>query len=421
MSKEVHASLASWWQGPEFLRYVTDLLVDAIAHLRPGQPLAAKGSAADLNFAADGLDLDSLERFNLAVSVAEALQFPQIERPERLQEMDRITDWIAEARRCLSAGGGAIGFRTSGSTGRPKFVVHEFEALAQEIESLASIFSNRTRIVSAVAAHHIYGFLFTVLLPVRLGAGVVDARSHAPQTVRALVEPGDLLVAYPSYWQPLAGGGWPRDIDGVTSGAPCPMELANAIHADGLRRLVEVYGSTETGGIAWRDDANAPFQLLAHLTRDGGESVLKSAGGAVRRYALPDHVRWHGPDLLTPLSRKDGAVQVGAVNVYPEAVRAVLLAHPGVIDAEVRLMRSDEGERIKAFIVAKDPASPSEQLRRELEAWVAERLQPLERPRAFTFGAAVPTNAMGKRADWRIEWPGVDAEIARLRYPDRTC
>ncbi len=403
MSKEVHASLSSWWQGPEFPRFVTDLLVDAVKHLRPGLPSAAKGLGADLLLGADGLDLDSLERFNLAVSVAEALQFSQIERPERLQEMNRVTDWIAEARRCLSTSSSAIGFRTSGSTGRPKFIVHEFDGLAQEIESLASIFSDRARIVSAVPAHHIYGFLFTVLLPARLGVSVVDARAHAPLSVRAIVKPGDLLVAFPSYWQPLAGGAWPSDIDGVTSGAPCPRELANALVSDGLHRLVEVYGATETGGIAWRDNANAPFRLLPHLTRGDDHSVQKSLGGAARRFALPDHVTWQGPDLLTPLSRLDGAVQVGAVNVHPEAVRAVLLAHPGVADAEVRLMRPDEGERIKAFIVAREAATSSEQLRRDLEAWVAERLQPIERPRSFTFGTAVPADAMGKRTDWRID------------------
>ncbi len=403
MSNEMNASLSSWWQGPEFPRFVADLLVDTVAHLRPGRPFNARGPAADLLFGADGLDLDSLERFNLAVSVAEALQFPNIERPERLQEMTHMADWVAEARRCLSKSSSSIGFRTSGSTGRPKFVVHEIDDLAQEIESLGSIFSDRARIVSVVPAHHIYGFLFTVLLPMHLDVEVIDARSHAPYTVRAMVKAGDLLVAFPTYWQLMTGSDWPRDIDGVTSGAPCPTEVANALAEEGLNRLVEVYGSTETGGIAWRDDANAPFRLFPHVARDDERSVRKSTGSTERRHALPDLVTWHGPDLLTPISRRDSAVQVGAVNVYPEVIRAVLLAHPGVADVEVRLMHPSEGERIKAFIVARDTACPIEQLRRDLEAWVAERLQPMERPRAFTFGTAVPANAMGKRTDWPIE------------------
>ncbi len=344
----------------------------------------------------EGLDLNSLERFTLATAVSEALQLSRI---DRLHTMNQVADWAAEAQRRLRSST-HIGFRTSGSTGRPKVVIQELEALAQEIVSLGALFGDRKRIISLVPAHHIYGFLFTVLLPIYLEAEVVDARSYAPPAVRAIAEPGDLIVATPSYWQLLLGGAWPASVDGVTSGAACPQNVAKDICVNGLRRLVEVYGSTETGGIAWRDTPTLPFRLFPHLARDGEHNVLKTVRGTAHRIALPDHVTWHGLDLLAPRARHDGAVQVGGVNVYPQVVRSVLLAHPGVADAEVRLMREDEGERLKAFIVAKDAAAPLEPLRRDLEAWLSERLQPLERPRAFTFGRAVPANAMGKRIDW---------------------
>ena len=395
-------SLSAWWRGPALERFLSDLLDDAVTYLRPGRPPMSRHPAADLLAVSDGLD--SLDRFSLATTAAEALQLSRIERADRLQEMNTMADWVDEARRCLSSSrtSTGIGFRTSGSTGRPKFVVQEFDALTREIGSLGSMFADRTRIVSVIPAHHIYGFLFTVLLPVRIGVEVLDARAHSPPAVRALARPGDLLVAFPGYWQSLAGGGWPDDIDGASSGGPCPPDVAKAVRCDGLRRLVEVYGSTETGGIAWRDRDNAPFRLLPHVSRDEDEAVRKAVGGAMRRYVLPDLVEWQGPDLLIPLARRDGAVQVGGVNVYPEAVRAVLLSHPGVFDAEVRLMHPVEGERLKAFIVPKQPAGSAEDLRHDLEALVAQRLTPPERPRAFTFGGAVPANPMGKRVDWRI-------------------
>ncbi len=343
-----------------------------------------------------GWTSNSLERFTLATAVAEALQLSRI---DRLHEMNHLADWAAEAQRCLRSST-HIGFRTSGSTGRPKVVIQELEALVQEIVSLGAIFGDRKRIISLVPAHHIYGFLFTVLLPMHLDAEIVDARPHAPPSVRAIAEPGDLIVATPSYWQLLLGGRWPNSVDGVTSGAACPQDVAKDICLNGLRRLVEVYGSTETGGIAWRDTPTLPFRLFPHIARDGEQNVLKTVGGAVHRIALPDQVTWHGLDLLAPHARRDGAVQVGGVNVYPQVVRSVLLAHPGVADAEVRLMREDEGERLKAFVVAKDAAAPLEPLHRDLEVWLSERLQPLERPRAFTFGLAIPVNAMGKKIDW---------------------
>ncbi len=371
-------------------------MVDVIGSLRPGAASALKVAGAEASFGPEGLDLDLLERFTLATAVAEALQLSRI---DRLHEMDRLADWVVEAQRRLRPGAD-VGFRTSGSTGRPKVVIQEFEALAQEIVSLGALFGDRKRIISLVPAHHIYGFLFTVLLPMHLDAEVVDARPLAPPTVRALAGPGDLVVATPSYWRLFHGGRWPDLVDGVTSGAACPQDVAKDLCVNGLRRLVEVYGSTETGGIGWRDAPTLPFRLFPHLARDDEQNLLKTVGGAVHRIALPDHVTWHGLDLLTPRARRDGAVQVGGVNVYPHVTRSVLLAHPGVADADVRLMREDEGERLKAFVVAKDAAAPLEPLRLDLEAWLSERLQPLERPRAFTFGPAIPANAMGKKIDW---------------------
>jgi 4-coumarate--CoA ligase len=78
----------------------------------------------------------------------------------------------------------------------------------------------------------------------------------------------------------------------------------------------------------------------------------------------------------------------------------VLLAHPGVADASVRLMRPDEGDRLKAFVAPKNERAIRSQLRQELDAWVAERASAPERPRSFTFGSVLPTNAMGKPSDW---------------------
>jgi long-chain acyl-CoA synthetase len=402
MANAAEAALQSWHRGPEFRRFLADLVGDALAQLRNSQTGAIRRSLADLRFDADGLDIDSLERVRLATSVAEALQFAPDGSPDRLLELDRFEDWIDEARRCLPTGSSGVGFRTSGSTGQRKLVVHGIDVLAQEIDSLAAIFADRRRIVSVVPAHHIYGFLFTVLLPLRLGIEVVDARSHAPPTLRSIVEPGDLLVAVPSTWQMMIGGNWPGNIDGASSGAPCPVAVAEGLCGDGLHRLVEIYGSTETSGIGWRDDGQAPFRLFAHLERTDDDTVARLPRDTLRHYQLPDVVSWSSAKLLTPVRRRDGAVQVGGVNVSPEVVRSVLVAHPNIADAAVRLMRPEEGERLKAFIVATDRDTPIEQLRTELERWVAERLQPMARPRSFTFDRALPMNAMGKPTDWPI-------------------
>jgi acyl-coenzyme A synthetase/AMP-(fatty) acid ligase len=110
-------------------------------------------------------------------------------------------------------------------------------------------------------------------------------------------------------------------------------------------------------------------------------------------------LEWNPDGRFCVRGRRDEAVQVGGINVFPARVRKVLLEHPGVADAGVRLMTPEEGARLKAFVVAA-PGVDCEALRTELERWVVNRLTVAERPKSLVFGARLPVNEQGKLADW---------------------
>ena len=76
----------------------------------------------------------------------------------------------------------------------------------------------------------------------------------------------------------------------------------------------------------------------------------------------------------------------------------MLKTHPAVDACRVRLMRPEEGKRLKAFVVLK--AGHGVDCAAQLRAFLAERLSSHEMPRAFAFGAQLPVNAMGKDSDW---------------------
>ncbi len=399
MMSDPLSGLDRWCHGLQFPRYLVDLIEGNAARLRPGagRPrLALKGILG-----AEGAGFDSLELFHLAIAVADALQAPGSGDAAALQQLDDLPGWIAAARRAVPTSR-AVGFRTSGSTGDPRLVIHPMESLAQEIGELAALLRNRTRIVSLVPAHHIYGFLFTVLLPQKLDIPVVDARGLLPVNVAEMARPGDLIVGLPHFWDAGGSAVWGTEVEGVCSGGACAAGTADALKAAGLGRLVEIYGSTETGGIGWRDSGQVPYRLLPGWACETDGSVVKLVSGKARSFPLPDRVDWHGPDRLVPAGRLDDAVQIGATNVYPQRTRAVLLEHPAVAAAAVRKMSAAEGDRLKAYIVpAAEMADPAA-LRAELESWAAARLQPAEMPRAFSFGPRLPINAMGKDADWPV-------------------
>jgi len=400
----------AWWaHAPTLLRVVTDLLAAELALARPGRPPPMPPWPGSLDLAAD-LGADSLELLGMATALAEALQLDGAALGERLLARPVLAAWAEAARAGLRADGG-VTFRTSGSAGTPKRCSHTLAALWQETAVLADLLPGRRRILSAVPSHHIYGFLFTVLLPRALGIDdVVDLRAAPPAAWLATARPGDLVVAHPGWWEALArlDPAFGPDIAGVSSTAPCPDALADGLAGAGLR-LLQVYGSSETAGVGWREAGGAPFTLMPHWRADAAaqdtrELVRRLPDGREARYPLQDKLAWRDERRFLPAGRIDHAVQVGGTNVFPAYVADVLRMHPAVAEAAVRPMRADEGRRLKAFVVAR-PGHDGDRaaLRDALAAWVGARLAPAERPAAWNFGDRLPRQASGKPADWIID------------------
>jgi len=397
----------AWWQHEPFLaRMVRDLVAAELAAARPARPLAPAPSwPAEVDLAAD-LGADSLDLMGAATSLADLLGFARAGMQDALLAQTRLADWTAAARASLARDDTLLTFRTSGSSGAPKRCSHPLAGLWREVDALARLLPGRRRVFSAVPAHHIYGFLFTVLLPQSGGTPlpVLELRGASPAALVAQLAPGDLVVAHPDFWSAVAAlaPGFPADVAGVSSGAPCPDDTARALAAGGLR-LLQVYGSSETAGVGTRQAAGEPYRLLPYWRRGAEENTIeRDTAGARQAFALQDRLEWIDGERFLPNGRIDQAVQVGGTNVYPAYVAEVLAMHPGVRECVVRPMRPDEGTRLKAFVVAAEGGKPAG-LRAQLDAWIAERLTPPERPAAISFGPALPRQPGGKPADWIIE------------------
>lgn len=398
-----------WWAVPGVLhRFVADLVADEVAHLRPGgAALPPQPWSAELPLDGDGLGLDSLELLSVAAALNETLHLHESGVEDLLLARRTVGDWVALAAEGLAHFSARLTFRTSGSSGQPKPCTHALAHLQQEVVCLAALLAGRRRVLTAVPAHHIYGFLFTVLLPDRLaGEPALDVRSATPQALPQRLRAGDLLVSHPAHWALVVrhASALPAGVHGVTSTAPCPDELAQALTGLGLQRLLQVYGSSETAGIGWRDAPGSPYRLMPHWQRDGTDdsALLRlAADGARWTHVMQDRIDWLADGRFRIAGRLDAAVQVGGINVFPERVRQALLAHPAVLDASVRQMAAHEGQRLKAFVVPAPGADPTA-LREEMARWLSDRLSAPEQPKSFTFGTALPVNQRGKACDWSI-------------------
>jgi len=299
-------------------------------------------------------------------------------------------------------------FETSGSTGKPERRIREMLWLTQETNFLAGLFADAKRVISLVPSHHIYGFLFAALLPEMLDIPVLDLEAASLVSLQGILEPGDMVLGFPLLWEKWGelGVRYPEGVTGVTSTGPCRSGIIQTALASGLFRMAEIHGSTETGGLGYRLRHDEPYRLMDHwnITRCGKATLWRTHpdGCAPVQFSLPDKLQWEGERLYRPTGRRDRAVQIAGMNVYPEHVRRVLLEHPLVKDAVVRPMLAHEGDRLKAYIVASDGAVSCETLIRQLREHLSGILSAPETPRSFTIGPALPKTALGKDADWSI-------------------
>ena len=398
-----HPDLTPWWQDDRTLRrFASQLLAAELTGLRPGRPsdLPAPPWPDALRLDDQGLGVDSLDRMHLAAALADALDLPLSRRQAALWAHTGFGDWLAACRQGLPDRA-QVRFRTSGSTGLGRSCPHALSGLEEEAAFLASLFPGRRRVLAAVPAHHIYGFLFTVLLPRALGQVPVEDLG-TPAGPADGWRSGDLVIGFPDFWRALVRQGpqVPPDVQGCTSTAPCPAELAIAVAGRGIG-LTQVFGSTETAGLGWRQDPDAPWRWFPWWQRHGADQVVRRLPDGTRIPArLPDLLEPAGAGRFRPAGRRDAQVQVGGINVSPALVRTCLLEHPLVQDAAVRLMRPAEGSRLKAYIVPRPAAASVHTWQEDLRRWIDARLPPAQRPRALRFGPHLPVGAMGKAADW---------------------
>lgn len=370
------------------------------------------GAALDQNPVAIGAD--SLELLSLATRVAKFFNIYDSGLEDYLLRFKTLGEWAELVVAARLRGSEHLTFATSGSTGTPKHCLQHWHTLLDEASYLADCLGRgcqqpAQRIIALSPCHHIYGFIFSVLLPLELQIPVIRGPQAMAMVNQRRLQAGDLIIGFPFIWRQLSrdGARFPPGITAITSTGPCDAAVIRQLRSQGIERMLEVYGSSETAGVGLRSDPDGYFALLPRWQRGHSPDTLRDAGSATD-YELSDQLQWLDQAHFRPTGRRDEAVQVGGINVFPLSISERLQALPEVAAAVVRLMSAHEGERLKAFIVPAEGHQGGEQLETLLHAWCTQNLPAAERPKAFTFGLALPQNHLGKHSDWPIERANAD-------------
>ncbi|RMI02497.1 acyl-CoA synthetase family protein [Stutzerimonas nitrititolerans] len=309
---------------------------------------------------------------------------------------------------------------TSGSSGEPKLIEKRLRQLANEVEVLEDQWGaelGQACIIGSVAAQHIYGLLFRVLWPLCAGRPLLRKALPFPEDIQlASREHADFcLVASPALLKRMGDNlDWPalsRVRRVFSSGGPLPAEAAQQLQQRLDQAPTEIYGSSETGGIAWRQGGSLwqPF-VGVELSQDE-QGALRIASPCLP----PDHVeqtadaaRIQADGRFELLGRLDRIVKLEEKRISLPMLESALSEHPFV--SEARLSVIEDNRAFLAALVALSDAGlhalrnqGRRALTQALRKHLAQYCEALALPRRWRLVRQMPCNAQGKLPQAQLE------------------
>ena len=306
---------------------------------------------------------------------------------------------------------------TSGSSGAPKPIrktLAQFNAEVHTLEKQWGALVGDATMLASVPHHHIYGLLFRVLWPLAAGRAFDRAISIEPLHLQAQIEQcgATVVVSTPaqlSRWPALPGFAalTPAPRAFFSSGGPLALEAAQEYAAAYGAAPLEIYGSTETGGIAWRrQDRTDAWQPVV------GIEVRRDEDGALNvRSPHLDHTGWHRTDDKIAFDadgrfrlqgRLDRVLKLDGKRVSLPELEARLALHPYVAQAAIVPLEGASRERVGAVVALTEAGCEAlrgdgrVQLARTLRRHLAAYFDVVVLPRHWRFRLTLPFDARGK-------------------------
>lgn len=312
---------------------------------------------------------------------------------------------------------------TSGTTGDAQAIPKRLSQMAAEIVTLENLFGDKigpveTEIVATVSHEHIYGLLFKLLWPLTTGR-VIHVRSAVfiEELLPLLTTRDCVLISTPAHLKRLpeisnTALTTPHLRALFSSGAPLSQDAARATERVLGKAPIEIYGSSETGGIAWRQRNVQPYQPIDESWQPmpGVAWRIAAVGDAleIRSQHLPDNHWFRMADRAIPAQndrfllagRLDRLVKLEGKRISLDAIERCLAASPLVAQARV-LMRGDGDQRqcIAAFIVPTGDTLATAGKRafnQQLRHLLMDTVEPVALPRLWRYLEAFPVNPQGK-------------------------
>lgn len=308
---------------------------------------------------------------------------------------------------------GRVVFCTSGSTGAPKQVERRFAELLDEVALHRQAFGPLPEgpVLGTVPHHHIYGFLFRVLGPLAEGRPFFTEAVTTPDRISAVLKAHRpaVLVSSPAHLAYLPrllpfGEDLPAPPRVVSSGGPLAEEDAERWLPWVPGGILEVFGSTETGGVAWRrrdateaSRAWTPFPDVTAAQAPDGALLITTPRVAESPCRLEDAAELLPGGRFLLRGRLDRIVKVQEKRISLPEIEDALKSHPLILEAAVVPLEEPRTRLGAALVLRAGAGAPAIQdLAAELGAFLRRRFESAAIPRRWRLLAALPRTDRGK-------------------------
>lgn len=305
---------------------------------------------------------------------------------------------------------------TGGSTQTPRIWSKTVRNLFSEaiFQATALGLSSDDRFAATVPANHIYGLLFSVLAPFVASASVIDGEFTYPHEIQDAVKQNraSILVSIPLHYKMLASIAFRTKSLCWALSSAARLDAADSrlfYQKTGLG-ITEIFGSTETGGIASRlCSANQPhfkpFDCIDWKIVDGLLAIRSDFISPELPvdpegfFTTSDRAKPIGSDEFELAGRADRIVKVGGKRVDLDEIRFAITGMPEVKDAAVICIPVDSGRENEIWALVAAEAITGGEIRQHLR----HRVQGHAIPRRIRVVEAIPVSSAGKYENAEIK------------------
>lgn len=308
-------------------------------------------------------------------------------------------------------------FFTSGSTGTPKRIKKQFKMLAAEVafhgNAQKHLIEQNPVVIASVAPYHMYGLLWRFLFP--LANGIAS-------DLDIIFTPEELQNKQSLYAKVLFAT-TPSFLDGITryhnqysfknncvgiysSGSLLQTKTSmDAYQMFGVSPF-EIFGSTETGGVAGRQQKNGPewtiFPPVTVSLTENSELLIESDFSCSNPYLMSDIVQKTSDNTFLLKGRGDRMVKIAEERVSLPEMEEKLCEYKYIDKSYVNAVNSKDRNIVCAVITLNDDGKNyiiekgRHQFIKELKQFLINYFPNVVLPRKIRIVNTIPVNTQGK-------------------------